>query len=235
MPYTLGTQHALAGSDSAAIAAPIGLKLATSGSNPSSRNQVGSPTRWWGMGHVSIGNSDGWLLHVPIRTLAQLVYPLPDGLTQLGWTLPAGVSVLATELVGTAYTQMRPNPWDRSPVTVSWRNAPAVIGPTSDTILWTYTVPAGRRLWVSKLSCYVLRNTVASSIVYAVCYVTINGAQCISAPLASNTLGQQIRDEAGNGNLILNPGDLVVARYQNLDTGGYVWCEAGLVGTLFDA
>lgn len=235
MPYTLGPTYALTGEGTRGIASPVGLRFTLSGNTPAAHVQFGSPTRWYGMGRVAIGNVDGWVQHVRLQFLEQLVYPLPDSMTSLAYTLPSGITLTVRELVGNSYLNRMADPWDRNPAALTWRNAPSVVGGTGDTINWTYTVPAGRKLWVSKLAVYCIRQIVCQTVAYSVSYITLNGVQCVSAVLVGNTYGDQTRDEVPGGALVLKAGDALVARYVNYDTGGYVWCEAGLTGTLFDA
>jgi hypothetical protein len=91
-----------------------------------------SPDEYLGMGWLRYGNADGWEPNIPLRYVAGLFYPIPDGMTQCSLTLTSPLTASVYELVGV------PTP----PPYVARRLAVAAI---SDTLAHAlYTAPAAR-------------------------------------------------------------------------------------------
>lgn len=235
MPYTHGPQFVISGQGTATIPAPVGLRLFWSGNSPAARTQFGSPVRWWGIGRIDVGNADGWLMDVPLRYLEHLVYPLPDGMTVLGWTLAQGITVTVTELLGVPAPTVRDMPWDRAATPVVQAAGNSYGSPLTQLTQWTYTVPSGKKLWVSHARTLVFRQTAPSSTGWASGSIRLPSGYVTQASMFSPTVGNFQDDHLSAGPLILNAGDQLVAYASDGDAGGSCWIQNEMSGFLFDA
>lgn len=235
MAVTVGATHTLTTTGEIAISGPVGLALSTSTVPAPVGVRVGAPYRYFGLGHVAWGTALGFMRPVPIRHAAQLEYPLPDGLTRLGVTLAEGVVLQVQELVGSAAAAVSAEWFDRSPE--PWGIAPLnlVAGGTGETTNWTYTVPAGKKLWVSKLRCYITEHQTATTAQYVASYLLVNGTIHVQAMLGSANRPHAVLDEMGAGPLVLAPGGTIMHRFYNADAGGLKWIGGSANGTLFTA
>lgn len=99
MPYAAGDVHVVTDSGHATISQPIGLVVALAGIPDNVSKLVGDVDEFWDLGRVLLGSSLGWLPRFDLTHVHTLLLPLPDSLTELSWTLLAGITATVTELV----------------------------------------------------------------------------------------------------------------------------------------
>lgn len=235
MTYGLGTTTApLTGHGQIAVSNLAGVRVLVSAVPNSAGARNGTPIDYFGLGHLTPGDPNGWDANLVVQHTTQLFYPLRDGITVLGYSFMPGVTAQLQMLTGELLlTNERNAPWDRSPVQVgaSYLNDQA---PHSDLIRWTYTVPAGKRLWISHVTGRVQRIEAATSLSW--CYTNINvyGATLVLCPLRLNTIGAEVQQTTSQG-LILGPGQVLEAKTSCGCVGGRTIYYAAWAGFIFDA
>lgn len=126
------------------------------------------------------------------------------------------------------------SPWDRNMLPISRYAQIGQSGGTAQTTYWTYTVPAGRNLWIGMGDVAVQRTAIATTLASAHAWLLIDG---VFFPLAShfgpNTIGASDRDQLQSA-LILPAGKVISAQGVNGDTGGSVVLTFLMSGFLFD-
>jgi len=237
MAYALGAAHGpVSGGGSLSVAAPIGLLLETTSIPPTIGAEFGVPMYYRGLGHITPATADGWLPRIAIHYEDQLVLPLPPDVLEIGYELVDDADLVVTELVAAApvIAPTLQQPWDRNGAAVG---ASALLGlPGGSGVLsgLTYTVPTGRRLWLTSLSLRLLRlNTMpAASLTTPGAWWTVGGSTWRQIRL-SNLLVEATDSYAGP--LVLSAGTTITARGENGETGGWIYMDAAYAGILFDA
>jgi hypothetical protein len=232
---TVGATHTLSGTGQVAIATPIGLSIATAGIPSWVARAPGTPTTYHGLGKLSVGHALGWQAPVDLELVPQLVYPLPTEYTLLGYTFLAGLTVTVGELVAPAPLNSSLQPWDRAPAAWTAGAAAGFSGGTTTTTMWTYTVPAGRKLWLARATARLWHYIVPTTAGVALVQVLLNSAQMLYAECRNGVLGEQHSDDLQGGPLILPAGSVLSASVTNTDSGGGVIASADASGFLFDA
>jgi hypothetical protein len=99
--YTLGTVHdGLSGSSSLPISGIVGLLLEITTDVDGASDQVGNPPYLWNRGWFSVSNGDGLIEEKRLTRQNQIWLPAHMSMTdRLGWWLPDGLVVKATELL----------------------------------------------------------------------------------------------------------------------------------------
>ncbi len=128
----------------------------------------------------------------------------------------------------------RPMPWDRNPADRSLNSGTGTVGPHSNTIRSTYTVPAGRKAIIHGQFLEIIRIAAAAPVGLAFVETSINGARFLPMESLDNTpnLAQRIAIPDGR---FLAAGDLVDVTTGDASVGGtnrFMW---GVLITEFDA
>jgi hypothetical protein len=234
MAYTDGAVHQLAGTGVVTIAAPIGVRWHVSTRPTWLGSRPGQPLSIEGMGRFAFGDASSFGNDVQLTHVDQLVYPLVGGVTRMGYTLENGVAATLTELVEVPSATSKA-PYDRNPQpagqeTTSWNPAN-----TAQQTAWTFTVPAGRKLLLTRARVLHTRvaNAPAASLNTGQGFIQIDGA----SPIVYAFFGYLVntsRDDL-SGALYLPAGSVLRGFYSNSETTGGVYTQLGWAGTLFDA
>jgi hypothetical protein len=185
-------------------------------------------------GRLQLGNADGFLPPVQLTSVATLLYPLPDALTLLSWTLAPGAVAVATELVSSSVASLK-QPWDRNATPFGYASTPFVFGGTGLVTTWSFTVPAGRLLYVSSARVSIRRTAAASAVGIDTAQISSGFGYLASAALYSNVIGDSQSDQLQGAPLIIPAGFVVSGGYNNSDTGGQIGFEIAMTGFTFDA
>jgi hypothetical protein len=129
----------------------------------------------------------------------------------------------------------RPNYYDRNPLSVggSFQNDAQV--PHGVTNQFTYTVPTGRKAFVTSLAVSIVRMTAAAPV--GICNVTARwdlNDEAIVLVTFDNTVGGGRALAAGGGSIVL-AGKTFTFASQDLSTGGTMSFESGASIIEFDA
>jgi len=231
----LGAHHHCTAPALFTISTPIGLVVSLSTIPAYVPRDVFTPVEYHGLGRLNVGNSLGFLPHVPLVTPVQLVYPLPDELTLLRVGPVNGLTVDIDEIVRPAVVAVPLMPWDRTPLPVH-QNAIGLLGGAAGTsTAWTYTVPAGKKLYVASVRSTVQRTAVATALGQVQAYISDSVTQLCQAILVPNTVGAMVRDEGSMAGLIYPAGSVITASWGNSDAGGFCYVQNVLNGYTFDA
>ena len=235
MTLTLGAHHHATGPALFTISTPIGLVVTLSTIPNYVPADVYNPTEYHGLGRLNVGNSLGYLPHVSLVTPLQLVYPLPDELTLLRVGPVQGLTVDIDEIVRPAVLTSSKMPWDRTP-TLIVLGANVASSPGGSVVThWTYTVPTGKKLLITKAKVAAVRWTAATTLSYFASNIAVGGAQIAFAFGISNVIGTEIHDDQEGGTLTLQAGSVLTGQSQDTSTGGSYNVSHIVNGTLFDA
>lgn len=216
------------------IAKPAGIRTVVTGIPSYTGHDASTPTRFFRLGRFTLGNPHGFYPSYGLELAQQVLYPIPPVWELLAYDIRNGASCLFQELVDVpSLTGLQP--WDRTPLAVGALVPGVVNGATAETASFTYTVPAGRRLLISRITCQVSRLTVATTLVEVSAYLKLDGNFFAYCALTSNVPGASISDVGGHGWPMLNAGQILVGYRRNDDTGGTARVSVGFSGFLFDA
>jgi hypothetical protein len=229
---TLGATHVVSVPTVFSISQPIGLSTHLTNVPNYVPHQSGSPSEYHGIGRLNLGNSLGYQLQLPLGLLNQLFYPLPDELTLCSVNMAAGITVTVDEIVRPAAVPVLNMPWDRTPLPMAQNSVQAPAGGGTGSF-WSYTVPTGRRLVLASLQVYANRINVAAPVGQCYVQVTRGGTVILQLLSQANTVGLLEHEEMGMGGLVLNPGEVLAATWNNGDTGGQRWVAALATGYTF--
>jgi hypothetical protein len=234
LALTLGLRHVVTGSGQFAITQPVGLVVSVAGIPAYVARDPGLPTLYKRIGHINFGHAFGFQPPIELELVPQLVYPIAPEFTLLRYTLLAGETATIDELAGPAVVPSTLQPWDRNPTAFSMNGVSAPAGPATAT-LWTFTVPAGRKLFLA--TAQVQQQRVAAATSSAAVSVTIyrgNAPLCYSLDY-TNTVGTKDRDTLSPGGLVLLAGEVLAASYNQTDVTGQHYIMAFASGFTFDA
>lgn len=235
MPYTIGTVRHVSGNGTFDTVNLAGLQVLVTNVPAAASVQVGNPPRYRGLGHISIGNTDGWGSPISIAHIPQLIYPIPDVAIRVGYSLAPGVLADLTTLLGVSSSVALADPWDRGGVAWSLNAITAMAGGIGQAQAWTYTVPTGRKLMVSQASA-ALQRTVAATSTSAGVYAQLlrNEYPIIESRMSMGAVGTTDRHVLGAA-MVLQAGEVLRAIYGNYDTAGNVTSTLLASGLLFNA
>lgn len=248
MVLTLGAQHVCTGTGSVAIARPLGLRAVLTGIPASAAAEPGTPliyhqfrdvgigARDRGLGRISLGvTSLGYMEALDLVVTPQLVYPLADEFNLLAWSIVPGVTATIDEIVRPAVLNSALEPWDRNPQPIAVGGGIYVPGPIALTTTYTYTVPTGKRLFLSSARARLTRLSAATSVVVAEAIITVGAVSLVLVYAQSNIVGAIAEDGMQGGPLIVPAGTVLNTQVRSTDTGG-AWAGHILFNDfLFDA
>lgn len=226
--------YLLAGSGIQTIATPSALIVTIETFGHRVSQGSANPPNYRNVGLLTPGDADAWFRSEGVNMNPQKII-LPPSCTRLGYAMIAGSVVQVAEVATQPVPNSSLSPWDRSPAVVPQSVTAVANGGTGDTVMWSYTVPPGRILAVSKLSAELSRVQAPTAAGSARCYLLLNGGLVCDAILGGSTPGNIARDAADASGLWLPSGTTISAHYFNGDTGGSVWANATVAGTLFNA
>jgi hypothetical protein len=230
-PFSRGAAHDLVGTGELSIAEPIGLEWIVTSFPAYVARQPGTPERVAEVGRFAVGTATAWLPEREPGHIEQLEYPLPAGLTALGYSLDANVTATVTELISTAPGDLLA----RNPVPIGHvyvvDNRPG----TTNGIAFTYTVPAGKLLLLNSARVehqrYAAMPAATGGLITGLVEI-VNVMSVIRSWLAvpeSKAVGEW------TGDLILSAGWIVRGVYVNVEGSGGAYTSIGFHGTLIDA
>lgn len=125
-------------------------------------------------------------------------------------------------------------PWDRNLVAWSRTAFPTITGAQTEAVAWTYTVPAGKKLWLASAKVAIRRNGAASTggTVYA--SIRRGGQYIITVNYDVSTTGY-LADRLSGDALWLSAGEVLDAVSASTVTTGQVALDLVASGQLFDA
>lgn len=193
------------------------------------------PLEYFRIGHVALGNPDGFLPNIRVAHPLQLHYPLADGMTRLAYDLASGVSVVVDELLAVAVPPSL-QPWDRNPSPLQLNWGSYMNGNTATTVLGTLTVPAGRNLLLQSLYVDIARTAQASSVNFSA-LIVYNGAGGIMSYVIDwqNVVGAHVSSTPLGDGVLFLPGQTFGAQMNSYDTGGTHYCRVDVAGVYFDS
>lgn len=234
MAYTIGASHGpFSGSGSFVVAKPSGIRTVVTGIPSFTGHDGSSPRRYFKLGRFTMGNSDGFQFSHGLEYAQQLLYPMPPVWELLAYDIKDGASCLFQELIDVPDLSLK-QPWDRTPVPVFQGSVIQAVASVSTTILWTYTVPVGRKLYVSSARVIVRNDLTHSAMGYAYVQIAVDGTPLAAAMISDLAAGASFRDELAGGPLILNAFQVVSASWAASFTGGECSVSANLAGFVFD-
>jgi len=129
--------------------------------------------------------------------------------------------------------------YDRNPIQIQGVYEARAIAPHAQTTRWTYTVPAGKKMYAGSLFCGIVCDTdqtgggeCDSSIAMTPSGGAVGGLLRASMAFSSTTTG---RAEPAVGGGYFLAGDALLGRTEDLGTGGTISYLVSLQGTEFDA
>lgn len=153
-------------------------------------------------------------------------YHLEPGAVATLYVNDTGVPTLPNNLL---------QPWDRNMALWQQASTPVSTPGAGAVVVWTYTVPAGRKLWVSRALVRCYRSAVPTAAVQLYSQLLINGAKFLFAALQGAPQDQYVSDEHAGAPVILPAGTVLDAYSNNQDTGGTARHVLEAYGFLFDS
>lgn len=233
MAWTIGAHHDLTGSGTVAVSGPDALAIVVTSVGPHSNVRVGQPPTYYGLGHLSPGGSSGHLRDIPLQHVSQLEVLPTNEITSLGYTLQLGTEITVTEL--RAPTAVVSEPWRRNPTPIAQMYANDVGGGFSKTTVWTYTVPSGKWLHLSRVSALAEVVELYSTFSTLLAQVEMGSTAIALALVKRNALGAQAVDQLAGAELLVPAGTVLTASITASATGGRGAYMLGAAGFTFDA
>lgn len=225
--------YALSGSGIQTIAQPASLIVSVTAQPLPGRNGKANPVNLYDVALLTPGNPSGWYAAIPVSE-NPMVIPLPAGCTRLGYACLYGSQLSVAEVAPTLANSSL-EPWDRNPTFWSNEAVSQVGSPVGLTVMWTYTVPAGRKLWVSILQCELSRQTSFTQAGGANCYIRVNSARIIEAYDYGGNAAS-VFQSIGPGSVLVLPAGSIIDGVMNVaDSGGSLIVRTGAAGFTFDA
>jgi hypothetical protein len=234
VPYALGAVHNITGTGEVAVASPVGLKITVTRRPSWVGGRGGNPPEFFPLGRLVLGNADGWLAPLEVLHDRDLRYPIADGMTRLGHTLGPDVDLVVQELAAAAPAAPSESPWMRSPSTVRGQYVTSVAANTAQQQVYTYTVPAGRKLQLAHCRVSVKGWFAGSANGYAQAWVYLNGGVLVLAVTNDPAVTTYVWDQLGSP-IYLNAGATLTMNIINAFTSGVVYVTMVLAGTEFNA
>lgn len=231
-PYADGATHALSGMGFVAVGQVVGLRWVVTSKPPWLGVDVGSPDSWRDVGRYALGDPTSWTPPRELVHLAQLEYPIPSGITRVGYSLTAGVQVVLTELLGAPWLPA----WiDRNPAALAYSNTWWNPAGQPNTVAFTYVVPQGRKLLLTSARVQIVRMgaDVSQGNGSASADVTLNGVGIVCRTFSSGSI--KLADDRFSGELLLGPGASFIGQYGNSEPTGGHYVQISYGGTMFDA
>jgi hypothetical protein len=215
--YTLGTTSGgLTGAGQIAASGLIGVKVNVTAVPTGAGSRPGTPADYFGLGHITPGDANGWDANLPISHTSQLFYPLRDGISVVGYSLEPGVTASLQLLLGQLGASSPTPPWDRGAFPVSLGFSDYAGPHASATTRWTYTVPSGMRLWIASAGASVFRSSIDAPD-YCMSFVQSPYANLAIASIRGGAIGLFTHD-AMQGPTFLAAGEII---------RGYTYCTCG--------
>jgi hypothetical protein len=219
LTLTLGGHHVVTGAGQFAIAQPVGLVVSIAGIPNYVARDTPTPVRYKQLAFINLGNALGWQPRIAIEHIPQIFYPIQPEFTLIRHNLLAGETATIDEIATSTTLMPKAAPYDRSP-TVWTQSANVTFAGGAGGTLWTYTVPAGRMLYVSTLQVSLLRISVATAAGTTDVLVTRAASSVLVLNSLLNTVGVFDHAELASDGLVLQPGEVLAASYFSADTGG---------------
>ena len=235
MTLTLGAHHSCSVPTLFTTSQPVGLVL-TLGSIPNYiPRDVGTPVEYHRIGRINLGNALGYKFHIPLTNTPQLIYPLEPEYTLLQVNQHAGITVGIDEIASSTSLMPKPQYFDRNPTSIQVNQFSVVSGAAAETVMWTYTVPTGRKLMLAHYEVRVVRAATSTAFGNMQAYGYVNTVQMLNAIDVENVVGRIVTDSLNAGALLLQAGEYVRASYFSGDTGGTHYVRVMALGTEFDS
>jgi hypothetical protein len=233
VPFDLGAEHGgLSGSGSFAVSAPRGLLLETSALPTTASARFSVPWKYSDIGLLTWSSPFGVAGWTPLEFESQVVRLADDEVSSVGYQLAPGVILTVTEL---ETTPAPPAPWDRAAQAVSQLYTNDLAAPQSETITWTYTVPSGKKLWLSSASVAVQLATVQSNVGMWRAWIERDSSRLVFANMGVNVVGAWTREDLSSGPVIMGAGSVLQGRISASGSGGRAVFTVAMAGFIFDA
>lgn len=220
MTLTLGGHHVVTGAGQFAIAQPVGLVVSIAGIPNYVARDTPTPVRYKQLAFINLGNALGWQPRIAIEHIPQIFYPIEPEFTLLRHNLLAGETATIDEIATSTTLMARPDPWDRSPTSWSQTGIQFPTEPSAATTLWTYTVPAGRLLWIAAADLSIVRTIVATTNASAHMHLQRGGVDVLNLYDYTNVALSRSDKSLGPDGLVLLSGETIACTYQSGSIGG---------------
>lgn len=141
-------------------------------------------------------------------------------------------------VAGVVHPMALPNtslsPWDRNLAAWSRTAFPTINGVQSETVAWTYTVPAGKKLWLSSAKTSIRRVTASAAGGNVYASIRRGGLYIINVNYDASTIGY-LADRLSGDALWLSAGEVLDAVSASSVSSGQVAIDLVASGQLFDA
>jgi hypothetical protein len=216
----LGAAHVASVPTVFSIANPVGLSVHMTGIPNYVPRDVGSPSEFHRLARLNLGNSLGYKQHLALVTTPQLIYPIEPEYTLLSVNMIAGVTVTIDEIASSTTLIPKAAPYDRAATTWSQTGIQFPTEPSGTVTLWTYTVPAGRLLWIAAADLSILRTVVATANASAHMHLQRGGVDVLSLYDYTNVALSRSDKSLGPDGLVLLASETLTCTYASGSTGG---------------
>jgi hypothetical protein len=193
------------------------------------------PNNYYHMGLLRLGSYNNWLPAFPVDALNQHI-EVPADVNQVSWAMVPNSAMRLTEnITSLSIPNWQKQPWDRNPTVWVQEGEAAYAGGQALTQQWSYSVPAGRNLYIATMQCVVQRQIAATSPGGCNAYIAIGGTRVIQAYDWGGAQGL-IDNAIGLGAAMICPaGTAIIAAISNPDQGGSCVLSTRASGFTFDA
>jgi len=193
-----------------------------------------NPANFYKAGELRLGNAYGWR-EVRFLDALDVWMDVPPGTTRLGYAIGDGGEVTVEEVAAPAVLSSSLMPWDRNPSAVQFAAINAMAGGTARQTWWTYTVPAGRKLWIASANVFMQRYAPATGgAVIVEALIRISSQYAVYVAQTATAVGATAHD-ALTGPQVVGAGTVIDAQANNADSGGIWYISLLLSGFTFDA
>jgi hypothetical protein len=217
---TLGAAHVASVPTVFSIANPVGLSVHLAGIPNYVPRDIGTPAEYHRLARLNLGNSLGYKPHLQLVTTPQLIYPLEPEYTLLSVNMTSGVTVTIDEIASSTTLIPKAAPYDRSATVWSQAGIQFPTEPFGATTLWTYTVPAGRMLWIAAAHLSIVRTVVATTNASAHMHIQRGGVDVFNIYDYSNVALSRADKSLDPDGMVLLAGETIACTYQSGSTAG---------------
>jgi len=218
MTYSLGSSTGpLTGNGTIVVNKPIGLLVKVTTYPASAGRRNGVPIDYFGLGHLTPADANGYYPNLVINHLQNVFYPLPDSITSIGYTLTPGVAVTVQQLVG----QIAVPPYYDRQAGVHRLEVGTESGGHVLTQRWSYTVPAQFHAMLELAYLHVMRYSATSQPGEALMQIHVGGTTLLDVRIMGGAEGVT-KQASMDGPMWLPGGTTLTCRTRDLSTGGSV-------------
>jgi len=193
-----------------------------------------TPTNYYDLGLIRFGYQGYFERPIPLDAAQQRIW-VPRPATTIGWNLFEATSIKVTEQ--TAVQALPPDalsPWDRNPTPINRMSTASAAGGSSNSTVWTYTVPTARLFILAHANAELYRWQAPSGASTPAAFVQSEGNALVQAWLLGGAAGFETTDSFAGSWYVLPAGHVITGGFNNNDVGGSVIYTVSMQGTEFD-